>query len=146
MKARTFIITTSVCFALVAPAAQAAGTSNRLHQTKVQTVLWDKTHKTIVKSKAKACTAKARKAKAGSCTPTPPPTPAPVPVSTETVVGEEFVNPCVDTGLETLPEEIVDNAAAAIAPAAAGATVILEETPVPVEAPAPESFTYPVSA
>ena len=47
LKARTFILTACVSFALVAPAAQAASTSNMLYRVKVQTVLFDKTHQLV---------------------------------------------------------------------------------------------------
>jgi hypothetical protein len=43
VKARTFIITIGATLALVVPAAQAANTSNRLYQTKIHTILAEKT-------------------------------------------------------------------------------------------------------
>jgi hypothetical protein len=46
MKIRTFIITICATAALVAPAAQAASTTNRLYENREQTVLWEKQHHT----------------------------------------------------------------------------------------------------
>jgi hypothetical protein len=44
MRIRTFIITICATAALVAPAAQAASTTNRLFENREQTVLWEKQH------------------------------------------------------------------------------------------------------
>jgi hypothetical protein len=41
LKAQTFILTTCATFALVAPAAHAAGTANRLYQTSAEITRFD---------------------------------------------------------------------------------------------------------
>jgi hypothetical protein len=49
LKARTFILTTCVAFALVVPAAQAASTTNALYQARLHTILFDTTHQVATK-------------------------------------------------------------------------------------------------
>jgi hypothetical protein len=51
MKARTLILTAGAALALGAPAAQAASTSNRLFQTRIHTILAERSQETVVKGR-----------------------------------------------------------------------------------------------
>jgi hypothetical protein len=122
MKARTFILTTSVCFALIVPAAQAANTQNRLFQTKVQTVLWDKSHR--ASDKTLAGVTHGKKAPTVANNPKQSPREAPRPPSPAASTGEPVVEEffCIDDsnaaeyGRSAPIEESLSNASPATAP------------------------------
>jgi hypothetical protein len=84
LKARTFILTTCVTFALVAPAAQAASTANMLYRTKVQTVLFDKSHHVAKSSKVGVAKQKSqvRQASSAVAQPAAPGTGVPIEATT----------------------------------------------------------------
>jgi hypothetical protein len=112
MKARTFILTTSAIVALVVPAAHAANSSNRLHQTKMQTVLFEKGQQPVAKSMPAKCTTKstpkkstAKKSTAKTCVvavPTPRVPARPVPATSSSVATN------LPAGAYVLPNECLD--------------------------------------
>jgi hypothetical protein len=154
MKARTFILTTSVAFALVVPVAQAASSNNRLYQTRVQTILFDKTHQTIgkthvaktkaVESHAKSKAVNSKKLVHRSFVPAPVAVATTLPaVATNSSGCEDGPDPYLC--LESSSGILFPDASAPIEKPlnnAAPATASSMNAPAPVEAPGTDGFNY----